>query len=89
MNITEGKDKELTAVVGVIDDAIKNGNELFDFGKILKASGFKKVTTSMSPIAHIRITGVGSKDILIFNKKYVDKGSKPTLLGQYAIDREG
>jgi len=89
MNITEGKDKELTAIVGIIDDAIKNGMKLFDFGKILKSSGFKKTTTSMSPVAHIRIEGVGSKNILIFNKKYVDKGSKPTILGQYAIDREG
>ena len=89
IHMKECKDKELSGVVAAIDHAVKKGNNLFDFEKILKSSGFKKVTTSTSPVGHVRITGVGSKDILIFSKKYVDKGDRPTLIGPYAIDREG
>ena len=80
------KSPELAKAVEVIDKAVKSGRELFDFTKLLKLAGLK-ASASTSPVGHIRIS-TRAKDILIYAKRYIEKGDRPELIGKYAIGYE-
>jgi hypothetical protein len=78
---------DLLNVVTVIDQAVKAKKELFDFTPLLKKAGLK-ASASTSPVGHVRVSTRG-KDILIYSKKYLEKGERAELIGKYAIGYEG
>ena len=80
------KSPDLLKVVGVIDKAVKSKKELFDLKPLLQKAGFK-VDSGTSPHGYVRVSTRG-KDIIIFSKKYVEKGDRPELIGNYAIGYE-
>jgi hypothetical protein len=86
-SITEDGDSDLEQVVTIITAAVENGHELFDFAKILQSDGFQ-AEANMSPVGHVRVQADGP-DILIYSSKYLEDGEDATIVGRYAIGREG
>jgi hypothetical protein len=85
---SKSSDPLLLSIVDVIDVAVSEGKNLFDFVSILASAGFK-AEASTSPVGHVRIDGEGGDDILIYSRKYLEKGVRAELIGNYAIGREG
>lgn len=85
--LSEDSDSDVERVVTIITDAVENRYELFDFARILQADGFQ-AEANTSPVGHVRVQ-VDGPDILIYSSKYLEDGEDATIVGRYAIGREG